>query len=272
MSESKSSEQIRRKNRAGRRSTGGARRLEPTAPGRRAKRRREPRLPIATIGASLLIVAMAGVVYVGTQAVEESPVGDSLAIGDAYWPSSTDLNLGNIPDVSRSFDRESLEQQTQHQAALREQALAELVSETERRAEELRARQWVLPVVSYRISSLYGEVSSIRSWRAHSGIDLAAPMGTPVLAAASGTVTHAGPGGACGLTIKIANDDGWEMTYCHQSSLAANPGEQVRPGDVVGYVGSTGNSTGPHLHIEVRRPDGIEVNPAQAFAEHGVEF
>lgn len=94
----------------------------------------------------------------------------------------------------------------------------------------------------------------------HSGIDLAAPTGTPVYATAMGVVTGAGWNGGYGLLIQLGHADNYQTRYGHLSRLAVRAGQIVEPGELIGYVGSTGRSTGPHLHYEVRRA-GSAVNP-----------
>jgi peptidoglycan DL-endopeptidase CwlO len=111
---------------------------------------------------------------------------------------------------------------------------------------------WVWPVDGI-ITSPFCEV---RSWEAcHPGLDIAAPMGTPVRAAASGTVvlmqSEASSGGYGNFTC-VQHDAATSSCYAHQSSFAASSGASVSAGEVIGYVGSTGFSTGPHLHFEVR--------------------
>ncbi|MEX0852202.1 MAG: peptidoglycan DD-metalloendopeptidase family protein [Bauldia sp.] len=90
--------------------------------------------------------------------------------------------------------------------------------------------------------------------RLHSGVDYAAPRGTPILAAANGVVEKAGRSSGYGNLTVIAHTNGYETAYGHQSSFAKGivPGARVRQGQVIGYVGSTGLSTGPHLHFEIR--------------------
>ncbi|MFM7049477.1 MAG: M23 family metallopeptidase [Polynucleobacter sp.] len=96
--------------------------------------------------------------------------------------------------------------------------------------------------------------------RYHDGIDFGVASGTPIKAAASGTVIFAGWRGGYGNATIIDHGGGMATLYGHQSAFAASAGQQVRAGQVIGYVGSTGNSTGPHLHFEVRI-NGAPVNP-----------
>ena len=98
--------------------------------------------------------------------------------------------------------------------------------------------------------------------RGHKGIDIAAPYGTPIYAAASGTVIDAGTGwnGGYGNCIIIQNDDGNVTVYAHQAELVAEYGDVIEKGQLIGYVGSTGDSSGNHLHFEVRK-DGKYYDP-----------
>jgi murein DD-endopeptidase MepM/ murein hydrolase activator NlpD len=102
--------------------------------------------------------------------------------------------------------------------------------------------------------------------RAHKGIDLAAPTGTPVYATADGVVGKAEWFSSYGLFVSIGHGADLETRYAHMSRLAVAAGERVKKGDVIGYVGSTGRSTGPHLHYEVRVA-GQAVNPIPYMAE-----
>ncbi|WP_120718104.1 M23 family metallopeptidase [Tsuneonella amylolytica] len=108
----------------------------------------------------------------------------------------------------------------------------------------------------------------IGGMRAHKGIDLAAPTGTPVYATADGTVGRADWFSSYGLYVAIEHGADLETRYAHMSRLAVAAGERVKKGDIIGYVGSTGRSTGPHLHYEVRVA-GEAVNPIPYMAETG---
>src|SRR5581483_7838056 len=86
--------------------------------------------------------------------------------------------------------------------------------------------------------------------RMHTGIDIGVPAGTPIHAAAAGTVIYCGWESGYGNLVVVDHGNGIATAYAHQSSMAATVGQQVSQGQVIGYVGSTGFSTGPHLHFE----------------------
>lgn len=113
--------------------------------------------------------------------------------------------------------------------------------------------------VSGILSSRFGVRSSIRS-SAHTGLDIATSSGTPVAAAAAGTVTFSGWKGSYGNLLVITHSNGVQTYYGHCSKLYATAGSNVAQGQTVAAVGSTGNSTGPHLHFEVRI-NGVAYNP-----------
>ncbi len=113
-------------------------------------------------------------------------------------------------------------------------------------AGEARAFFWPLPVPG-RISSPFGS----RWGGFHYGVDLAVPAGTRILAAASGTVVEAGWKGTYGLTVRLDHGGGYETFYAHASRIMVSRGDVVSARDPIALVGSTGRSTGPHLHLEV---------------------
>lgn len=112
----------------------------------------------------------------------------------------------------------------------------------------------VLPLRGARLSSPFGyrRHPIAGEWRWHNGVDLAAPLGTPVAAARAGNVSYAGLRGGYGLLVTLAHGGGLETRYAHLSRISVSPGQTIRAGEILGFVGSTGNSTGPHLHFETR--------------------
>jgi murein DD-endopeptidase MepM/ murein hydrolase activator NlpD len=121
--------------------------------------------------------------------------------------------------------------------------------------------------------SIPSPITSLFGWRIHpitggrrfhAGTDIGAPMGTPILAAAKGQVESADWMGGYGLAVTINHSSAQQTLYGHMSQIFVRPGQWVEPGTVIGQVGSTGNSTGPHLHFEVRHlsPNGwVAVDP-----------
>ena len=99
----------------------------------------------------------------------------------------------------------------------------------------------------------------------HEGIDIGAARGTPIRAAASGTVTFAGQMSGYGNVVILQHAGGLQTRYAHQSAMSVAAGQTVAAGDVIGAVGSTGETTGPHLHFEVRL-NGVAVDPAPYLA------
>lgn len=207
-------------------------------------------------------LALSGLVLMGV-----SPWLDQ----DAF--ATTDVDRFEIGESTLLADAEAIAEQSALQAEQVATALEELRTMVEATAAEREvlgtSNQWVLPVVGYRITGRFGVRNGL--WTSgHSGLDFAAPAGTPLVAMAAGRVTFTGHRGNCGLMTTFALDDGvTELKYCHQSAVAVQAGDTVRPGQPVGLVGSTGRSTGPHLHLEVK-VNGVLVDPEAALAAHGV--
>lgn len=128
------------------------------------------------------------------------------------------------------------------------------------------------PLDSFRMSSNYGMRTHpvLGGLRGHKGVDLAAPTGTPVYATGDGVVGKAEWFSSYGNFIAINHGAELETRYAHLSRMAVSAGQRVRKGDLIGYVGSTGRSTGPHLHYEVRIA-GMAVDPTPYMTETGGE-
>jgi murein DD-endopeptidase MepM/ murein hydrolase activator NlpD len=107
----------------------------------------------------------------------------------------------------------------------------------------------------YNLTARYGNTGGYWSSGVHTGLDFAAPMGTDITAAASGTVTFAGWEGSYGNKVVIDHGNGYTTTYSHLSDIDVSKGQKVQTGDHIGDMGSTGNSTGSHLHFEVLKND-----------------
>jgi murein DD-endopeptidase MepM/ murein hydrolase activator NlpD len=118
----------------------------------------------------------------------------------------------------------------------------------------------VLPVADYRLTGRFGDRSGLWS-TVHTGLDLAAPSGTPIRGVAAGRIVSSGYDGSYGLKTVLRLSDGTELWFCHQSDVDVRVGGHVRPGQVIGAIGSSGNVTGPHLHLEVRPGGGDPIDP-----------
>jgi murein DD-endopeptidase MepM/ murein hydrolase activator NlpD len=136
------------------------------------------------------------------------------------------------------------------------------------------ARRFLMktPINGARLSSGFGmrRHPILGYSRMHRGTDFAAPTGTPILAAGDGVIVRAGPFSSYGNYVRIRHANGYETAYAHMSRFARGmrAGAQVRQGQVIGYVGTTGRSTGPHLHYEVMRR-GQQINPMSLSVANG---
>ncbi len=122
-----------------------------------------------------------------------------------------------------------------------------------------------MPLNYIRITSAFSKRRFhpvLKRWKAHHGTDFGAKRGTPILAAADGKVIYSGWKGGYGKVIKIQHKDGYVSLYAHQSRLKSKKGEWVKSGKIIGYVGSTGRSTGPHLHFGLYK-NGRALDPMQ---------
>lgn len=234
-----------------------------------------PSLPVA-VGVATLAVAVGGVVT-SAHSTELTSATDRLAASNAVTGSFGTAAFGDrAPTLSRDSDRDALAQaagtdlvaQAERQAAERNSALGALARDAEREAQEIALNRWFLPLDSYRVTATYGQYGLWSSY--HTGLDFAAPSGTPIRAIANGVITEVGYDGAYGNKTVLTLEDGTELWFCHQSSYGVAEGDTVRGGDVIGYVGTTGNVTGPHLHLEVRPGGGDPVDPDAALRVHGV--
>ncbi|MER5892320.1 M23 family metallopeptidase [Streptomyces sp. NPDC001876] len=158
--------------------------------------------------------------------------------------------------------------------AAAEKKAAEVAAKKKAEAERLAklAASYALPTSSYTITSTFGQAGSMWSSGYHTGLDFAAPTGTPIKAVHSGTVKSAGWSGSYGYHTVIELDDGTEVSYSHQSSMDVSAGQRVTTGETIGRVGATGNVTGPHLHLEVHTADGSGIDPMSWLRSKGLSI
>lgn len=244
-----------------------------------------PLLPSAptVVGAAALVIAAAGAITVG-----QPTEGLAAASSKAFVPASaftgtsaatSRLELDSREQaVSRDSSREALEDASadedlldavEAQAEERNAALAQLAASAEKYAGVIAANAWHLPLSNYRITARFGYSSSLWA-NTHTGLDFAAPSGTPVVSVANGVVRSASYDGSYGNKVVVVLEDGTEVWYAHLSSFTVSPGETVTGGQQLATVGSTGNSTGPHLHLEIRPGAGDAVDPYAALLARGL--
>ncbi len=122
-------------------------------------------------------------------------------------------------------------------------------------------------ITDYRITATFGQAGG-RWARVHTGTDFAADLGTPIRSVMKGEVVGAESAGAYGRQVRVRHEDGTETWYNHMSKFSVSVGETVYAGDQVGAVGMSGNTTGPHLHFEVRPGGGDPINPIPWLRNH----
>ncbi|MFD9000670.1 M23 family metallopeptidase [Streptomyces sp. NPDC059582] len=132
-------------------------------------------------------------------------------------------------------------------------------------------RAWVAPVETYRLSASFGSGGERWAHR-HTGQDFAVPIGTPVRAAGAGRVVKVSCGGAFGIQVVVRHENGYYTQYAHLAAVSVAQDDRVAAGQWIGQSGTTGNSTGPHLHFEVRvtPQTGSALDPVPWLGDHGV--
>lgn len=152
-------------------------------------------------------------------------------------------------------------------ARLEEVRQQDLLQALRKRHDVLPSLPTIWPVTGFISSSFGGRASPFgNSEQFHKGLDISNRGGTPVVAPAEGTVSMAAPDGAYGNSIEITHGGGLVTKYAHLQGFAVKQGQWVKRGEVIGYVGMTGRTTGPHLHYEVRL-NGVPVNPMRYILE-----
>ncbi|GAA3079599.1 M23 family metallopeptidase [Streptomyces roseofulvus] len=245
-------------------------------------------------GASRLARRSAGIA--GVAALAATGVVGTLA--SPALAADTDDRSAEDTGLMKVIADESIADQINAQAAAQEQEAAEAEARAKARAEakrkaEARAKEireaeeraareaerrrlasFNLPVAGSYVSTGYKTGGSLWSSGSHSGVDFHAAYGSSVVSVGSGTVVEAGWGGAYGNNIVIRMNDGTYTQYGHLSSIGVYVGQSVEPGQQIGVSGSTGNSTGPHLHFEARTTAeyGSDINPVAYLRARGVSL
>jgi len=259
-----------------------------TSPGRRVAPRKSlfrvlPSAPIL-LGVAALAISAGGAVSAadpslvgaGSDRPAASKLMQASALSGAGGVASTNLLDTRGPVVSRDSRRDGTSGAVDEDAyaAAEEQvkALTEARADVDKEGDQFNAKlalnRWHLPVLGYHLTARFGDYGLWSSY--HTGLDFAGPSGTPIYAIANGTISSASYDGSYGNKTVETLEDGTELWYCHQTSFVVSSGETVTAGQLIGYIGSTGHVTGPHLHLEVRPGGGDPVDPYQAMLVHGV--
>ncbi|MBO0652684.1 peptidoglycan DD-metalloendopeptidase family protein [Streptomyces triculaminicus] len=222
-------------------------------------------------------------------AVVAAGLGASVALGSGVaLAADTTATVSEFPafaSVASLGDSLNTQAATQLKVAEKEKQAAEQAKrDAAKRADEVRkqaeasrkrADGWVAPVAGYQIGQPFGKAGSMWAHK-HSGQDLVVGTGTSVMAVHGGTVVKAGPNGggdgpAYGNAIVIKHDDNTYSQYAHLSQVKVSVGQTVTTGQVIGLSGSTGNSSGPHLHFEIRTTPnyGSGIEPVGFMKAHG---
>ncbi|MEU9233204.1 M23 family metallopeptidase [Streptomyces subrutilus] len=241
----------------------------------------------------------AGIAALATTGVVGSLAAPAFAADNSNNHSTPDNALGAVvvaEDLAGDIeDQAASQQRAAEHAAAKAQAeadakqraaeakrLAEAKAKAEREAAERAAREeerkrlntFVSPLGDSYVSTQYKAGGGMWSSGSHTGIDFHAASGTTVRAVGAGVVVEAGWGGAYGNNVVIKHNDGTYTQYGHMASLSVSVGQQVTPGQQIGLSGSTGNSSGPHLHFEARTGAdyGSDIDPIAYLRSHGVSL
>ena len=179
----------------------------------------------------------------------------NLTIVEKYTQNEEEIKVDNIELAKLDINSKIIEVEEKQKA----EDEAKKEQEKLNNMPEINGIKLAVKPVAGTITSRYGVSSRIRKSN-HTGLDISAKKGTPIKAIADGTVTCAKYSGSYGNLVKIDNGNGVETWYAHTSKMYVKNGQKVKAGDTIATVGSTGNSTGPHLHLEIR-VNGKHVNP-----------
>ncbi|MDN5932370.1 MAG: M23 family metallopeptidase [Pseudonocardia sp.] len=225
-------------------------------------------LPAAADGANLLRIGLGELLAPG------APVAQA-ALPLVAEPLPSVAPVAPEPQVVGAAD---LVKAAEFQRVLAEEAAR--AAEEARLAEEARVVEEARLAAETAVASAAGGVQMVvgritsgfgaRWGSSHQGLDIAAPIGTPIRVPLDGTVIDSGPASGFGQWVRVRHDDGTVTVYGHISESHVRVGQSVSAGDVIADVGNEGRSTGPHLHFEVITPGGTKVNPRPWLDERGI--
>lgn len=229
------------------------------APVRKGGKHRVPAAPHSLKGRAALLALAAGATVAGAAvAGSTGNEGPSTSQQPIVPPAGPEANAARQAPLPAAQDTEQF-------AAGLAGGKARKDADDKRIIDSMRPKV-TAPVNGATLTSNFGT-----RWGAmHGGLDLAAPLGTPLFAAADGVVTDAGPASGFGIWIKIRLSDGTVLVYGHMYNVNVQAGQTVKAGDLISWVGNNGYSTGPHLHFEVHGVGGAKLDPQAWLAERGI--
>ncbi|MFJ9540404.1 M23 family metallopeptidase [Streptomyces sp. NPDC101225] len=238
---------------------------------RRAPARRSALLTVAVPSACVMGVAGIAAASVGTFSDGKdtaTTASDAHAVKPSSANNKLDSQLQSLSAGADDFaDRAS---RTQERIDLKAEQAAEKKKAAEEAARKERLRpKFMLPVTQKGLSAYFGQ-AGVNWMSVHTGIDFPVSYGTTVMAATDGTVRTQW-NNAYGNMMIVTAKDGTETWYCHLSSYRVSSGTEVKAGTPIAYSGNSGNSTGPHLHFEVRPGGGAAVDPLPWLRSHGLD-
>jgi murein DD-endopeptidase MepM/ murein hydrolase activator NlpD len=248
-------------------------------PGRHRGPKKGPRFPavlksgylLPSAAAAALVVTASGATVAQSPTLHLDLTGSSAKAQDAAVFTFSRIEAQQQRDVKKSAAQARVLEAQQVARSAERKVLAKKAAKAAaaKKAEEARkaSQKWVMPIQGAVFTSGFGW----RWGRMHQGDDFGTPVGTPLAAMSSGKVTFAGWEGGYGNKVEITYWDGTVSVFGHMSQLATSVGQSVAPGDIVGYSGNTGHSTGPHLHLEIHPSGGAAIDPAPWLRAHHLQ-
>ncbi|MFD9511801.1 M23 family metallopeptidase [Streptomyces mirabilis] len=238
----------------------------------RVKRSTTNAVGVAALTTTGVIGTLAAPALAADASVEQTGLTQAVTLGDNVAAQIDAQAAAQQRAADEAAARKKAEEAARKKAADEAKKEREAKERAARAAERKRLNTFVLPITGSYISTGYKTGGSLWSSGSHTGVDFHAASGTSVHAVGSGTVVTAGWGGAYGNQIVLKMHDGTYTMYGHLSSIGVSVGQTVTPGQQIGLSGSTGNTTGPHLHFEARTTAeyGSDMDPVAYLRSHGV--
>ncbi|MFF2126254.1 M23 family metallopeptidase [Streptomyces olivochromogenes] len=238
----------------------------------RVKRSTTNAVGVAALTTTGVIGTLAAPALAADATVEQTGLTQAVTLGDNVAAQIDAQAAAQQRAADEAAARKKAEEAARKRAAEEAKKEREAKERAARAAERKRLNTFVPPITGSYISTGYKTGGSLWSSGSHTGVDFHAASGTSVHAVGSGTVVTAGWGGAYGNQIVLKMHDGTYTMYGHLSSIGVSVGQTVTPGQQIGLSGSTGNTTGPHLHFEARTTAeyGSDMDPVAYLRSHGV--